>query len=129
MLAVVNTEHTHHCPSVVRVWPDSRDNIFADALEDFGTTENKWIGFIGEFGSGFRAAERIFCRDLLQCIRFTGCGRFVAFDVVSFGKNTVDWDEITRFEMKDVANNNIINVDKLGVSASDYFDISVFFLS
>lgn len=121
-------EHTHHCPSVVRVWPDSRDNIFADTLEDFGTTENKWIGFIGEFGSRFRAAERIFCRHLLQSIRFTGCSRFVAFDVVSFGKDTVDGNEITRFEMKNVADNNIINIDKLGVSATNYFDIAVFFL-
>jgi hypothetical protein len=43
-------------------------------------------------------------------------------------KNAVNGYKISRLEMKDITNDNVVNINENGFSTTDDFDVSIFFL-
>ena len=104
------------------------DNVFTNTFQNLATTKNEWIKFVTEFRSGLRVLQSIISGNFFQRIRFSRRSRLVGLDIVSLGKDTVYWDEITRLKMQDISDNNIVDIDQTGFATPNCLDIAVFFL-
>ena len=49
--------------------------------------------------------------ELFSQHRIRRCSGFVGFDIMSFRKDTVDWNEVARFEMQYVSDHYIVYVE------------------
>ncbi len=105
---MLSWRRTHHDTTVETLGSNSDDNILAHTFQDLRPADDEAI-CMREFA--LFAVERLlalFERQFLDGVRFTGSARLVALDIVAAKENTVTRYNFTRFQQRDVANDNFL---------------------
>jgi uncharacterized protein YidB (DUF937 family) len=117
---------THHDLAVLGALADADDDVAAAALENLAAGEHEAIG-VGAL-LGLQPLDGLGIGDLADGVGLAGSGRFVAANVVTAKEDAVDGNDFSGFELEDVANDDIVDIEQTLLAVAEGFDVAFLFL-
>lgn len=115
-------KRTHHDLAVERVLTDIGSDILSDSLEDLGSRKEEAIDL------ALLGAIELFERSFANGVRFSSSARLVAANVVAREEETVDGEDLSRLNVEDVTDDDIVDGHETLGAIADDLDVAFFLL-
>ncbi|KAJ9479954.1 hypothetical protein PHBOTO_003733 [Pseudozyma hubeiensis] len=110
---------------------DGDDDVLADTFEHLGAGNEEAVAILGLLvvaASLVDIGDAFVVGDLANHVGFTSSARLVALDVVTTEEDAVAGNNLTRFELEDVTDDDVVDRHESGLSLAQDLDITLFLL-